>query len=36
MIDDFNQIDNVTPNENLCEACINGKWSRFGIQSDQR
>lgn len=29
MLSDTNQIENVLPNDNLCEACINGKQSRL-------
>lgn len=29
MIDDIKEIDRVVPNDDLCEACINGKQSRL-------
>lgn len=28
-IDDINHIDKIIPNDNLCEACINGKQARL-------
>lgn len=28
-IDDINHIDKIIPNDNLCEACINGKRARL-------
>lgn len=29
MVDETNQIDKIVPNDDLCEACINGKQSRL-------
>lgn len=33
MVNDINQIENISPNDSLCEACINGKQSRLPFEN---